>query len=91
MAPEPSLRLDLLRRERVHLRLTSVRRERNAVQVQRWLGHHSAAFTLTTYVHLLDEDLGEPLELPARGVSGVLAGHTPTDAIAGIEEEAIAA
>ena len=34
---------------------------RNAVQVQRWLGHHSAAFTLATYVHLLDGDLGAPL------------------------------
>jgi integrase len=34
---------------------------RNAVQVQRWLGHHSPAFTLATYVHLLDGDLGEPL------------------------------
>jgi len=34
---------------------------RNAVQVQRWLGHHSASFTLDTYVHLLDNDLGEPL------------------------------
>jgi integrase len=34
------------------------------VQVQRWLGHHSAAFTLSTYVHWLDgEDLGEPLAL----------------------------
>jgi integrase len=37
---------------------------RNAVQVQRWLGHHSPAFTLAVYVHLLDEDLGEALELP---------------------------
>ena len=37
---------------------------RNAVQVQRWLGHHSAAFTLATYVHLLDGDIGEPLALP---------------------------
>lgn len=37
---------------------------RNAVQVQRWLGHHSAAFTLATYVHLLDGDIGEPLKLP---------------------------
>ncbi|HXB64908.1 MAG TPA: site-specific integrase [Solirubrobacteraceae bacterium] len=37
---------------------------RNAVQVQRWLGHHSAAFTLATYVHLLDGDVGEPLNLP---------------------------
>jgi integrase len=36
---------------------------RNAVQVQRWLGHHSAALTLATYIHLLDEDLGEPLSL----------------------------
>jgi len=35
---------------------------RNVVQVQRWLGHHSPSFTLDTYVHLLDGDLGEPLE-----------------------------
>jgi integrase len=34
---------------------------RNPVQVQRWLGHHSPSFTLDTYVHLLDSDLGEPL------------------------------
>jgi integrase len=34
---------------------------RNIVQVQRWLGHHSPSFTLDTYVHLLDEDLGQPL------------------------------
>jgi integrase len=35
----------------------------NAVQVQRWLGHHSAAFTLATYVHLLGDTMGEPLDL----------------------------
>jgi integrase len=34
---------------------------RNPVQVQRWLGHHSPSFTLDTYVHLLDADLGDPL------------------------------
>lgn len=34
---------------------------RNAVQVQRWLGHHSPAFTLSVYVDLLDGDLGEAL------------------------------
>lgn len=34
------------------------------VQVQRWLGHHSAAFTLATYVYLLDGDLSEPLAIP---------------------------
>jgi integrase len=29
----------------------------NAKQVQMWLGHHSPAFTLATYVHLLPDDL----------------------------------
>jgi integrase len=38
---------------------------RNVKQVQRWLGHHSPAFTLDTYVHLLDDGVGEPLDLPA--------------------------
>lgn len=31
----------------------------NAKQVQLWLGHHSPAFTLATYVHLLADDLPE--------------------------------
>ena len=35
---------------------------RNILQVQRWLGHHSPSFTLDAYVHLLDKDLGRPLE-----------------------------
>jgi len=35
----------------------------NAVQVQRWLGHHSPAFTLATYCHLLDSGVGEALDL----------------------------
>jgi integrase len=46
---------------------------RNAVQVQRWLGHHSPSFTLDTYVHLLDGDLGAPLE-PLRVNSGSTHG-----------------
>ncbi len=29
----------------------------NAKQVQTWMGHHSPAFTLATYVHLLSDDL----------------------------------
>lgn len=33
------------------------RRGLNAKQVQVWLGHHSPAFTLATYVHLLPDDL----------------------------------
>jgi integrase len=32
----------------------------NAKQVQLWLGHHSPAFTLATYVHLLPDDLPNP-------------------------------
>lgn len=36
------------------------RRGLNAKQVQVWLGHHSPAFTLATYVHLLAGDLPDP-------------------------------
>jgi integrase len=36
---------------------------RSVVQVQRWLGHHSATFTLATYVHLLPGEVVEPLTL----------------------------
>jgi integrase len=32
----------------------------NAKQVQMMLGHHSPAFTLSTYVHLIPDDLPEP-------------------------------
>lgn len=32
----------------------------NAKQVQMWLGHHSPAFTLAVYVHLLPDDLPNP-------------------------------
>jgi integrase len=32
---------------------------KNAKQVQAWLGHHSAAFTLQQYVHLVDAGMGE--------------------------------
>lgn len=35
----------------------------NVVRVQRFLGHHSPAFTLDTYIHLLDDDLGPGLDL----------------------------
>lgn len=51
---------------------------RNAKQVQRWLGHHSAAFTLDTYIHLLSDELDEPLELPdaAASISAETAAHS---------------
>jgi integrase len=53
----------------------------NAVQVQRWLGHHSAAFTLATYVHLLDGDLGEPLDLASMIRSSVGAVESEVPAV----------
>lgn len=49
---------------------------RNAVQVQRWLGHHSPAFTLATYVHLLDDDPGGPLPSLARVTVGPPGANT---------------
>jgi integrase len=37
---------------------------RNVKQVQEWLGHHKASFTLDTYVHLMGGGIGEALPLP---------------------------
>ena len=51
-----TVRADLLR----HRIRMLFRHGGNAKQVQRWLGHHSPAFTLATYVHLLPSDLPEP-------------------------------
>ncbi|MGE0028399.1 MAG: tyrosine-type recombinase/integrase [Thermoleophilia bacterium] len=47
----------------------------NAKQVQVVLGHHSPAFTLATYVHLIPDDLPEPRFLHDEG-----AGTTETHA-----------
>ncbi len=55
------------------------RRRLGAVQIQRWIGHADPAFTLRTYVHLLNDDLGEPLDAP-KSVSAVSAAPTPLDA-----------
>jgi integrase len=35
------------------------------LRLQRWMGHHSAAFTIETYGHLLDSELGPALDLGA--------------------------
>lgn len=53
---------------------------RNAVQVQRWLGHHSPAFTLSVYVDLLDGDLGEPLPVPGSEGAGASVGVSQVSA-----------
>jgi hypothetical protein len=50
---------------------------RNIVQVSRWLGHHSPAFTLNTYAHLMDDGVGDALPLP------VTTGKTTSAAFGG--------
>jgi len=45
----------------------------NAVQVQRWLGHHKPSFTLDVYVHLIDEDTPDPAFLDAATVGNTWA------------------
>jgi len=35
---------------------------KNPKQVQAWLGHHAASFTMDTYVHLLPDDVGDAPE-----------------------------
>jgi integrase len=47
----------------------------NAKQVQMWLGHHSPAFTLATYVHLLPDDLPDPAFLDELTVDGAESGR----------------
>jgi integrase len=49
----------------------------NAKQVQMWLGHHSPAFTLATYVHLLPDDLPDGSFLDA--VTGNTGATEPTE------------
>lgn len=51
---------------------------RNAKQVQRWSGHHSAAFALDRYIHLLSDELDEPLELPHVAAGAQIAARRPT-------------
>jgi integrase len=51
---------------------------RNAKQVQRWLGHHSPAFTLATYIHLLSDDVAAPLDLDAEIRPGASGSDTAT-------------
>jgi integrase len=50
----------------------------NAVQVQKWLGHHSPSFTLDTYVHLLSEDTLEALDVTAEV-------RAPTEAVEAVD------
>ena len=49
----------------------------NVVQLSRVLGHHSAAFTLSTYVHLLPGDEAPPLDVADVLKRGNAGGNVP--------------
>jgi integrase len=54
----------------------------NIVQVSRWLGHHSPAFTMNVYVHYLEADVPDAAFLDALDASGgdaVVTRPTETD------------
>jgi len=47
-----------------------IARGTNVMQLSRLLGHHSAAFTLEIYGHIMDADVGEPIALATELESG---------------------
>jgi integrase len=46
----------------------------SSLRLQRWMGHHAAAYTLETYGHLINDDLGKALELEDLGVHELREG-----------------
>jgi integrase len=40
-----------------------IERGTSPLRLQRWMGHHAAAYTLDTYGHLIDDELGDALDL----------------------------
>jgi len=40
-----------------------IERGTSPLRLQRWMGHHAAAYTLETYGHLIDDELGDALDL----------------------------
>jgi hypothetical protein len=74
--------LEVLEWELTHGRSPDEARARsglNAKQVQVWLGHHSPAFTLATYVHFLDDDLPDADFLDGVTASGNGVATSPTE------------
>jgi integrase len=58
----------------------------NVLRLQRWMGHHSPAFTLEVYGHLLDaSDLAPPLDLSAEVRASIRS--RPTASASGGEAE----
>jgi len=56
---------------RPHCASRLIAERRNVVQVARWLGHHSPAFTLDVYAHLMNDGVGAPLERAGVGLGQV--------------------
>mgnify|MGYP001209098173 CR=1 FL=1 len=56
----------------------------NIVRLSRLLGHHKPSFTLDVYAHLLDDGMGEPLDLDAElaGAAAELEARDPVEALA---------
>jgi integrase len=53
-----------------------IERGTSPLRLQRWMGHHAAAYTLAAYGHLVDDELGEALELDRPGTRQT---HDKTD------------
>ena len=49
-----------------------IERGLSPLRLQRWMGHHSAAYTLDVYGHLIDAELAAPLDLAAELSGGDL-------------------
>lgn len=49
------------------------------LRLQRWMGHHSAAYTLETYGHLIDGELGNALELNDLGIETGVCSKAETE------------
>jgi integrase len=52
-----------------------IERGLSPLRVQRWIGHHSAAYTLDIYGHLIDGDLSPALDLEAELTQSVAPPH----------------
>jgi len=51
-----------------------IERGLSPLRLQRWMGHHSAAYTLDVYGHLIDAELAAPLDLAEELSRGVRPG-----------------
>lgn len=55
-----------------------IERGTSPLRLQRWMGHHAAAYTLDTYGHLIDDELGDALDL-----NGLVINKTHEESMSG--------